>query len=68
MRNLMLCALAAYGATLATVQSLGLGNAGLWIAFVAFLGARGLGQAIAFPALARRTFTDRTLAPLDRAA
>ncbi|WP_457106733.1 MATE family efflux transporter [Methylobacterium sp. P5_C11] len=56
MRNLMGCALAAYGAILVLVHTLGLGNAGLWLAFVAFLGARGLGQAIAYPALARRTF------------
>ena len=56
MRNLMLCALAAYGALLGLVQLLELGNTGLWIAFVGFLGARGLGQALAFPALARTTF------------
>jgi hypothetical protein len=35
---------------------------------VVFLGARGLGQAIAFPALARRTFAERTASPLERAA
>lgn len=56
MRDLMLCALAAYGALLALVHLLDLGNTGLWIAFVGFLGARGLGQAIAFPALVGRTF------------
>lgn len=56
MRNLMLIALAAFGVTLATMQGLGLGNAGLWIAFVTFLAARGLGQAIAYPRLARQTF------------
>jgi len=56
MRNLMLCALAIYGAALGLVQVLGLGNAGLWLAFVVFLGARGLGQAVAYPALARATF------------
>ena len=61
MRNLMLCALAAYGALLGFVHLMQLGNAGLWIAFVGFLGARGLGQAIAFPALARETFLKRTL-------
>ncbi|WP_446721485.1 MATE family efflux transporter [Methylobacterium sp. DCY52] len=57
MRNLMLCALAVYVAALAGVQVFGLGNAGLWLAFVVFLGARGIGQAIAYPALARATFT-----------
>ena len=56
MRNLMLCALAAYGAILAVVQVLGLGNTGLWLAFLSFLGARGLGQALAYPGLARREF------------
>ncbi|MHB2206783.1 MATE family efflux transporter [Methylobacterium sp. CM6257] len=61
MRNLMLRALAAYGVILGLVQAFGLGNAGLWLAFVAFLGARGLGQAVAFPALARGTFSDAAL-------
>ncbi len=56
MRNLMLLALIAFGAALALVQFLHLGNAGLWIAFVVFLGARGLSQAIAYPRLVRRTF------------
>jgi MATE family multidrug resistance protein len=58
MRNLMLCALAAYCAILAIVQALGFGNTGLWLAFVAFLGARGIGQAIAYPTLARSTFPE----------
>ncbi|MCJ2055987.1 MATE family efflux transporter [Methylobacterium sp. J-048] len=61
MRNLMAGALAAYGVVLTLVQGLGLGNTGLWLAFVVFLGARGLFQAIAFPGLARATF--RTAAP-----
>ncbi|AWN36308.1 MATE family efflux transporter [Methylobacterium radiodurans] len=56
MRNLMLGALAAYCATLALVQGLGLGNTGLWLAFLSFLAARGIGQALAYPGLARRTF------------
>ena len=56
MRNLMLAALAAYGATLLLVQALGLGNTGLWLAFLSFLGARGIGQALAYPGLARREF------------
>ena len=67
MRNLMLCALAAYIAILGVVQALGLGNAGLWLAFVAFLGARGLGQAIAYPALTRATF-ERAAPPVLRPA
>jgi MATE family multidrug resistance protein len=56
MRNLMLAALAAYCATLLAVQALDLGNTGLWLAFLSFLGARGLGQALAYPGLARREF------------
>lgn len=58
MRDLMLCALIAYCAVLGLVQALGLGNTGLWLAFIAFLGARGLAQAVAYPGLARRTFSD----------
>ncbi|MCJ2137843.1 MATE family efflux transporter [Methylobacterium sp. J-026] len=68
MRNLTLCALAAYGTALGIVQTLDLGNAGLWIAFVTFLGARGVGQAIAYPALARATFTSTDLQVLRPAA
>jgi MATE family multidrug resistance protein len=56
MRNLMLIALAAFIAALGAVHVLSLGNAGLWIAFMTFLAARGVGQAIAYPRLARRTF------------
>ena len=56
MRNLMLLALLAYGAVLGLVSALGLGNTGLWLAFIAFLGARGIAQALAYPGLARRTF------------
>ena len=58
MRDLMLLALIAYCAVLGLVQALGLGNTGLWLAFIAFLGARGLAQAVAYPGLARRTFSD----------
>jgi multidrug resistance protein, MATE family len=58
MRNLMLCALAAYCAVLALVEAFGLGNTGLWVAFVAFLGARGLGQAVAYPGLVRGSFAE----------
>jgi MATE family multidrug resistance protein len=68
MRNLMLCALAAYCAILGGVQAFGFGNAGLWLAFVGFLGARGLGQAIAYPALARATFPDLARSALEPAA
>lgn len=32
------------------------GNHGLWIAFLGFLLARGLGQAALYPSLTRRTF------------
>ena len=56
MRNLMLIALAAFGLAIAATQSVGLGNPGLWISFVVFLAARGVGQALAYPNLARRTF------------
>lgn len=54
MRNLMVVALAVYLAAwwLATP----LGNAGLWLAFLAFLAARGLLQAFRYPSLVRTTF------------
>lgn len=58
MRDLMLFALLAYCAVLGLVHTLGLGNTGLWLAFIAFLGARGIAQALAYPGLARRTFSD----------
>ena len=54
MRNLMLASfviyLAVWGATLP------LGNAGLWIAILAFFIARGVLQAARYPALAKRPF------------
>jgi MATE family multidrug resistance protein len=57
MRNLMLVSFAAYLALVwATIP---LGNAGLWLAMLAFLGLRGAGQALAYPALMRRTFVAR---------
>lgn len=56
MRNLMLCALALFCLALVGLQLLSPGNRGLWLAFLAFLGARGVGQLIAWPGLARRTF------------
>lgn len=54
MRDLMLIALVAYGAVLFAAGSLG--NTGLWIALLVFLGTRGLGQALLWPRLVRRTF------------
>ena len=54
MRNLMVVALAIYLATWWTASSLG--NAGLWIAFLLFLAARGLLQALRYPVLARTSF------------
>ena len=68
MRNLMLGALTVYGVVLAVVQSLNLGNTGLWLAFVAFLGARGLFQAFAFPGLARATFGTSSAKPIRKTA
>lgn len=56
MRNLMLIALAAFGLAIAATHSLEFGNPGLWISFVIFLAARGVGQALAYPNLARQTF------------
>lgn len=52
LRNLMLAAFATYLVVLYAGQ--GLGNTGLWLAFLAFLLARGLGQQALFPVLARR--------------
>ncbi|WP_112663797.1 MATE family efflux transporter [Microvirga flavescens] len=54
MRNLMLIALAAYSLVLLSVGSLG--NAGLWIALLAFLGTRGIGQALLSQRLTRQAF------------
>lgn len=61
MRNLMLAALAAYLAVLVAVH--GLGNTGLWLAILVFLGARGLGQALLYPRLAREAFPQGRLGP-----
>jgi len=52
MRNLMLIALALYLAVLFIFQDMG--NTSLWIAFLVFLLARGIGQQLMFPVLARR--------------
>ena len=54
MRNLMIAALAIYFVTWWTLQPFG--NAGLWIALLTFLAARGLLQAARYPALVRRAF------------
>jgi MATE family multidrug resistance protein len=54
MRNLMMLAFALYVATWWALQSYG--NAGLWIALLVFLAARGLLQAMRYPALVRATF------------
>ena len=56
MRNLMLGALTAYALTLIALQFFAPGNRSLWLAFLSFLAARGIGQALAFPGLKRRTF------------
>ncbi|WP_372426242.1 MATE family efflux transporter [Salinarimonas chemoclinalis] len=52
LRNLMLASFAFYLVLLFLLRDLG--NTGLWIAFLAFLASRGVGQQLAFPALARR--------------
>ena len=54
MRNLMLIAFALYLATWWALT--GYGNAGLWVAILVFLAARGLLQALRYPALLRATF------------
>src|SRR5262245_19276762 len=54
MRNLMMAALALYLATWWALQSHG--NAGLLAAILVFLAARGLLQAVRYPALLRATF------------
>lgn len=55
MRNLMVMAFIIYIAVWYALTPWG--NAGLWIAFLAFLLARGLLQAMRYPALMRATFT-----------
>ncbi|MDB5565750.1 MAG: Multidrug resistance protein family [Tardiphaga sp.] len=62
MRNLMLVALATYLAAFYLLMPLG--NAGLWIAFLIFLLARGALQAARYPALVRMSFLpEATLRP-----
>ncbi|MEN3930140.1 MATE family efflux transporter [Microvirga sp. W0021] len=58
MRDLMAISFGIFVAVLLLGQSLG--NTGLWIAFVTFLGARGLGQALLYPKLTNRTFNRLT--------
>jgi MATE family multidrug resistance protein len=50
----MLLAFALYLATWWTLQ--GHGNTGLWISILVFLAARGILQALRYPALVRTTF------------
>ncbi|HEV2564544.1 MAG TPA: MATE family efflux transporter [Microvirga sp.] len=54
MRDLMVIAFLIYGAILLAAGSLG--NTALWIALLAFLSTRGLGQLILYPRLAKKTF------------
>jgi len=56
MRDLMVIAFIAYGAILLGAGDLG--NTALWIALLTFLSARGLGQFILYPRLAKRTFAN----------
>ena len=57
MRNLMIGASVTYGLALLAFHALDLGNAGLWAAFLLLLGGRGVGQALAYPGLTARTFS-----------
>ena len=54
MRDLMVIAFIVYGAILLMAGDLG--NTALWIALLTFLSARGLGQFILYPRLAKKTF------------
>jgi MATE family multidrug resistance protein len=58
MRDLMVIAFIAYGAVLLVAGDLG--NTALWIALLIFLSARGLGQFILYPRLAKKTFATMT--------
>jgi MATE family multidrug resistance protein len=55
MRNLMLVSFVVYLGVVWAAEPLG--NAGLWLAMLVFLGVRGLAQALAYPGLVRRTFS-----------
>jgi MATE family multidrug resistance protein len=61
MRNLMLVTLVLYFGIWWLTRPLG--NAGLWIAILAFLGARGALQAARYPALAKMTFKSAKALP-----
>lgn len=61
MRNLMIVTIVLYFAAWWLTRPLG--NAGLWIAILVFFGARGVLQAVRYPALARATFTPATAPP-----
>jgi multidrug resistance protein, MATE family len=54
MRDLMLLSFALYLAVF--YAGSGWSNAGLWTAFLCFLGSRGIGQALLYPRLAARSF------------
>ncbi|MGF9763457.1 MATE family efflux transporter [Microvirga sp. 0TCS3.31] len=54
MRDLMVIAFVVYAGILLAAGDLG--NKALWIALLAFLSARGLGQFLLYPRLARKTF------------
>ena len=54
MRNLMLLALGLYLVALVSVGNFG--NTALWVSLLLFLAARGVGQAVLYPRLVRRTF------------
>lgn len=54
MRDLMLLSFALYLGVFAVTR--GWSNEGLWLAFVCFLGVRGLGQALLYPRLSARAF------------
>lgn len=56
MRDLMVVAFAIYGGILLAAGNLG--NTALWIALLAFLSARGLGQFLLYPRLAKKTFAN----------
>ena len=58
MRDLMVLAFVLYGSVLLAAGNLG--NTALWIALLAFLSARGLGQFLLYPRLARKTFAAMT--------
>ena len=58
MRNLMIVTIVLYFA--AWWITLPLGNTGLWLSILVFLGVRGALQAARYPALARVTFTSAT--------